>query len=72
MSIARRRPRPPVVHLPQQQTAADVEGEAEGRCVRLRHVQPAQQLVGALVLDLRHRRFEPDGQKDAAQNQDDE
>ena len=39
-----------MVHLPQQ-AAADVE-EAERRCVRLRHVEPAQQLVAALVLDL--------------------
>ena len=62
----------PVVHLPQQQAAPDVEGQAERRRVRLRHRQATEQLVGALVLDLGHRRLEPDGQEDAAQQQDDE
>ena len=42
----------PVVHLPHQQTAADVEGQARVDAYASDIVQSAQQLVGALVLDL--------------------
>jgi hypothetical protein len=62
----------PVVHLAQQQTAANIERQIEGRRVRVRHVQSAEQLVAALVFNLGHRGLEPNGQKDAAEQQNDE
>jgi hypothetical protein len=64
--------RRPVVDLPHQQTAADVERDVQRRGVGLGHVQALEQAVRALVLDLAHRRLEPERQEDAGQDQDDE
>ena len=61
-----------MVDLPHQQTAADVEGDVQRRGVGLGHVQALEQAVRALVLDLGHRRLEPEGQEDAGEDQDDE
>jgi hypothetical protein len=44
----------------------------QGRLEGLRHRQPAEQLVAALVLDLGHRRLEPDGEEQPGEQQDDE
>jgi hypothetical protein len=62
----------PVVDLADEEAAADVEGDVQRRRERLRHRHALQQLVGAVVLDLRHRRLEPDGQEHAGDQQDDE
>src|SRR5829696_9748834 len=62
----------PVMHLPEQQPAANVERQAQRRGVRLGHRQTAEQLVGAVVLDLRHRGHEPDREEDAGEQADDE
>ena len=64
--------RGPVVHLPQQQPAADVERQEQRGAVRLRHPDAAHRVVGALVLDLAHRRHVPEGQEHAGEQQDDE
>ncbi len=64
--------RRPVVHLPHEQAATDVEGDVEGRGVGLRHVQTAVLLVGAFVDDLAHARLVPKGEEHAGEEQDDE
>ena len=64
--------RGPVVHLPHQQAAADVEGDVQRRGVGLGHRYAAQLGVGALVDRLGHARDEPERQEDAGQQQDDE
>src|SRR5829696_5299577 len=60
------------MHLPEQQATANVKRQAQRRGIRLRHRQTAKQIVGALILDLGHRRHEPDGEEDAGEQQDDE
>ena len=64
--------RGPVVHLPHEQSAADVERDVEGRGVGLGHVDAAELVVAAHVGDLTHARHEPQGQERAGQQQDDE
>ena len=64
--------RRPVVHLPHQETAADVEGDVQRRGVGVGHRDAAQLGVGALVRRLRHARHEPQGQEHAGHQQHDE
>ena len=64
--------RRPVVHLTHEQAAAHVEGQLQGRGVRLGHLHAAQRVVGALVVDLAHARDVPEGQEDTREQQDHE
>ncbi len=64
--------RRPVVHLPQQQAAAHVEGDVQRRGVRLRHLDAAQLVVGAVVGHVGHAGVEPQRQEDAGDQQDHE
>ena len=69
---AMNRMRRPVVDLAHQQAAADVERRRQRRGEGLGHRQALHQLVAAVVLDLGHRRLEPDGQEHAGEQQHDE
>ena len=62
----------PVVHLAHQQATADVEREVERRGHRRRHLDALQRHVGAVVVDLDHRRLEEEGQERAREQDDDE
>ena len=62
----------PVVDLPDEEAAAHVEGDVQRRGERLGHGDALHELVGAGVLNLAHRRLEPDGQEDTGQQQHDE
>ena len=44
----------PVVDLPHEQTASDVEGQVEGGVIRHRHFDALQGQVGALVFHVAH------------------
>ena len=62
----------PVVHLADDETAADGEGEVERRFVGRRHLHPVEGLIGAVVDDLGRRGDEVERQEDAGGQQDDE
>jgi hypothetical protein len=62
----------PVVQLPHEQAAADVEGELQGRVVGRRHLYTAQGRVAALVDDLLHGGVEEERQVGARQQRDEE
>jgi hypothetical protein len=62
----------PVVDLPHEQTAANVERQVQCRVVGRRHLDAAQGRVGPLVRDLAHGGVEEEHQVDARQEQDDE
>lgn len=62
----------PVMHLAHEQAAPDLERDIEGGVVRHRHRDAVERQVRALVLDLRHRRVEEEGQEGSAQEDDDE
>ena len=64
--------RGPVVDLPHQQAAADVERQPQRRREGLRHLDPAQLRVAAFVGRLAHARVEPQREEDAAEQQDHE
>ena len=64
--------RRPVVDLPHQQAAADVEADVQRRGVGLGHLHALQRRVRALVHDLDHARLEPERQERPGQQQDDE
>ena len=64
--------RRPVVDLPHEQAAADVEADVERRRHRGRHVEALERQVRALVDDLGHRGLEEEGQERARQQDDDE
>src|SRR6185436_18094225 len=60
------------VDLAHDQPAADVERDVQGRGVGLRHLQPVQWYVRAVVDDLSLAGPEPQRQKGAGEQQDDE
>ena len=62
----------PVVDLAHQQAGAYVEGDVQGGCVGLGHVDAAELVVGPVVDDLDHARAEPQGQEHPGEEQDDE
>ena len=64
--------RRPVVDLPHQQAAADVERQSQRRGEGLGHLDAAQLRVAAFVRRLAHARVEPQGEEDAAEEQDHE
>ncbi len=64
--------RRPVVDLPDEQTAADVEADVQRGGERLRHQLPLERDVTAVVLHLVHRRVEEQRQVHTRQDDDDE
>jgi hypothetical protein len=62
----------PVVDLPDQQPAADIEGDPQRRLVRLAHRHAVQLDVRAVVQDLVRRRHEEQRKERPGQQQDDE
>ena len=62
----------PVVNLSDEQPAAHLEADVEGRRVCLRHLDAAQRPVHAVVGDLGHRRVEEQRQVHAGDQQHDE
>ena len=61
----------PVVDLPDEQAAADVEGDPERRAVGVGHRHALQRDVGAVVDDLGGARDEPEREEGAGQQADD-
>ena len=61
----------PVVDLPDQQAATDVERDRQRRVVRLGHDHALQRQVGAVVGDLAGARDEPERQEHAGEQTDD-
>jgi hypothetical protein len=64
--------RRPVVDLPDEQPAADVEADPQCRGERLAHRDAVQLDVAAVVSDLGHARLEEERQESARDEQDDE
>ena len=64
--------RGPVVDLPHQQAAADIEADVERRLVRLAHPDAVQLGVRPVVDHVGHAGLEEQGEEDAGQDQDDE
>lgn len=64
--------RRPVVDLPHEQTATDLERDVQRGVERLGDVLPGERGVGTVVGGLGRARDEPEGQEGAAQQQDDE
>ena len=62
----------PVMDLPDQQPAADVEADPQRRLVRLAHLDAVELHVRAVVGHLGHRRHEEERQERPGQQQDDE
>ena len=62
----------PVVYLADEQAAAHIEADVQGRLVGLRHLHTAQRLVDTVVGDLGHRRVEEQAQVDPGDEQNDE
>ena len=62
----------PVVNLANEETAAHLEGDVQGRLVGARHRDTAKRLVRALVDDVCHRRIEEQRQEHTGDQQDHE
>src|SRR5699024_11459919 len=62
----------PVVHLTDEQAAADLEGDIESGHVGAGHLHTVEWEVGTVVDDLGDRGIEEQGQVDTSQDQDDE
>jgi hypothetical protein len=62
----------PVVDLPHEQPATDVEADVQRGRVRLAHVHAVQRRVGAVIDHVGHARLEEEGEEGAGEQQDDE
>ena len=62
----------PVVHLADEETAANLEGEVQRRCVGARHLDAVERGVGTVVDDLRDGRVKEQCKVNTGQQQDDE